>query len=165
MPDSPSCTKFHLSLLIVPKGDKQQISFGITKGCDDKNKPTWAITFLLEEKDGDKWKTRVDFKLDINLDAPTKTDKAEKIADTGHLSQPQANWITGPMYVAAVRESQQQPPSNQMLDAIALDAEETERSKEFTATSNKDLDALLADFAVRRRPGLKEVSLMFLDID
>ena len=165
MPDAPTCTKFHLSLLIVPKGDKQQISFGITKGCDDKNKATWAITFLLEEKDGDKWKTRVDFKLDINLDAPAKTDKAEKISDAGHLSQPQANWVAGPMYVAAVRQSEFQAASGQLAAALNADAEAAQRAGDFSL-QDKELDALLAShFAPSRRPSLKDVSIMFLDID
>lgn len=176
MPDTPSCTSFALSLLIAPKGDKHQISFGITKLCpdDEKDKPKWAITFLLEEKDGDKWKKRVDFKLDINVEAPAKTDKAEKIAEDKHLTKNQADFVLGPMYVTALDESRPKPVPAALLNLLKEEAEAFEQSDEEDVgrefhlneqNSNKLSELLSEHFARRRRPGLKEMSIMFLDVE
>lgn len=172
MPDTPSCTPFALSLLIVPKGDKQQITFGIVKGCPEGKNPSWTITFLLEEKDGDKWKKRVDFKLDVNVEAPAKTDKAEKLADEGKLSKPQADWVMGPMYVAAIRESTPSPAPAELINLITEDANAFEHGGGdesdlgLQSEAGERLSRLLADrAAARRRPSLKDLSIMFLDID
>lgn len=175
MPDTPSCTPFALSLLIAPKGDKHQISFGIIKGCPEGKKPSWTITFLLEEKDGDKWKKRVDFKLDINVEAPAKTDEAEKLADEGHLSRAKADWVTGPMYVAAIRESRTTPLPADLLTLIREDASAFEQRQNDNADEGdfglegeggEKLSELLAARAPsRRRPTLKDLSIMLLDIE
>lgn len=174
MPDAPSCTPFALSLLIVPKGDKHQISFGISKGCPEGKKPSWAITFMLEEKDGDKWKKRVDFKLDINVEAPAKTDKAEKLADDGRLSRQQGEWVTGPMYVAAVRESRSNPIPADLITLLSQDASAFEQGQNgvddadagLRGKDSERLSQLFADrVTTRRRPTLKDLSIMFLDID
>lgn len=173
MPETPACTQISLSLLIAPKGDKHQITFGITRGCPEGKPPSWSISFLLEEKDGETWKKRVDFKLDINVEAPAKTDKAEKLADERHLNRRQAEWVTGPMYVAAIRESRPSPLAPELIDLINKDASAFEEGRGakgedgvfgLEGKAAEKLTGLLSARAARR-PTLKELSIMFLDID
>jgi hypothetical protein len=175
MPETGSCTPFALSLLIAPKGDKHQITFGIIKGCPEGKKPSWTITFLLEEWVTDKWKKRVDFKLDVNVEASAKTDKAEKVADMERLTPAQADWVTSPMYVAAVREGSTSPTDVELIDLIRQDArafEEEQRAGGQDSdvglegeAGDKLSEILSARAAGRRRPTLKQLSIMFLDID
>lgn len=175
MPDTPSCTPFALSLLIAPKGDKHQITFGIIKGCPEGKKPSWTITFLLEEWVEDKWKKRVDFKLDVNVEAPAKTDKAEKVADKERLTPAQAEWVTGPMYVAAVRDSNTRPADAELFELIRQDSRAFEEGQAagtqdsdigLEGEADKRLSQILSEReGWRRRPTLKQLSIMFLDID
>ena len=168
MPDN-NCTPFAVSLMVADKGDKHKFTFGISKGCTDENESTWAILFKLEEKVEDEWKVRVDFRLDINQEAPAKTEKAEEIADKKQLSQPQREFVDGPMYVAALRE--QNARSNDRLVQHLLDEaisvqKGLEAGENISAESEQFSEEFSNEFfAARRRPGLKELSIMFLDID
>jgi hypothetical protein len=165
-----TCTPIAISLFVAPKGDKHHITLGVIKGCKDNGESTWSLTFLLEEKDGDEWKKRVDFKLDINVDAPAKTGEAEKLAAAGRLNDKQARFAAGPMYVAAIRESQTPFADAELLELLQQEANdfdalgESKGESRSTEASAKIDELYERSLSARPRPGLKQLSIMFLDI-
>jgi hypothetical protein len=177
MPDEEKkCTPFSLSLM-VQKDDEngRRFNFGIARGCNEDDESTWGITFKLEEKDGDEWKVRVDFRLDINQEAPAKTEKAREMADKKELSTAQRNFVRGPMYVAAIREGQARPKED-YLDSLNRLSEwgiglvdDANKLSTFVGGESEGEAQFLSEFQaayrVRKRPGLKELSIAFLDID
>lgn len=140
MTPTNGCTTIELTLLVMPKGDKRKLTFGITKSCPEE-RIEWVLTFLLEEKNGDTWVTRVDFKLKINTEAPTKTHRAELLYNNRNLSTNQLRYVSGPMYLKALSESKPRPVPAQLLDEIieiARVAEEANEDGDATALANID---------------------------
>src|SRR5262245_46844289 len=118
MPESnPGCTPFSLSLLVANKGNSQQVTFGLTKGCTNNHQVFWVLTFVLKEKSAQgEFFERVNFQLNVNQEAPGKVDKAANLQNG--LTVNQQNFVQGPMTEAARRESQASPvPTDLMMPA------------------------------------------------
>jgi hypothetical protein len=168
MTEMNGCTTIDLTLLVMPKGDKRKLTFGITKSCPD-NRIEWILTFVLEEKSGETWVKRVDFKLKINTEAPTKTHRAELLFNNNNLSTNQLRYVSGPMYLKALSESRPRPVPPELLQAIfeiARVAEEAslEGDEDGLANIDQQLRAFLAA-APTPTVTLKDMAITFLDID
>jgi hypothetical protein len=124
---------------------------------------------VLEEKSGETWVKRVDFKLKINTEAPTKTHRAELLFNNNNLSTNQLRYVSGPMYLKALSESRPRPVPPELLQAIfeiARVAEEAslEGDEDGLANIDQQLRAFLAA-APTPTVTLKDMAITFLDID
>jgi len=167
MPNT-TCTPFSLSLLVANKGNSQQISFGLTKGCTNDAHTFWIITFVLKERDAQgNFFDRVNFQLNVNQQAPGKVNKAANLQNG--LSVNQQNFVQGPMTEAALRESKPNPVPAALLASAALD--EFSAHIKASDTKGKKKAPALGEFimassaAHKSKPTLKQLTIALLDIE
>lgn len=72
------CKPFSVSVKIVTPDDKKEITFGITKGCNNDNTAFWIIDFGLKVKKGNEMKPRVEVHITVGKDKDKA--KAEALA-------------------------------------------------------------------------------------
>jgi hypothetical protein len=74
------CKKFAVSVLINTEDEKQQITFGLTHGCNSDNTDFWTIDFTLKVKKGNELKTRVVVHVEIGTNEAGEKAKADALA-------------------------------------------------------------------------------------
>ena len=80
-PKEKTCKAFSVSVLINTDDEKQQITFGLTHGCNDADKTDfWTIDFILKVKKGTELKTRVEVHVVIGKDEAKDKAKADALA-------------------------------------------------------------------------------------
>lgn len=74
------CKKFQVSVLINTSDEKQQITFGLTHGCNPDKTDFWTIDFILKVKKGNELKTRVEVHVVIGSNQEQDKAKADALA-------------------------------------------------------------------------------------
>jgi hypothetical protein len=75
-----TCKKFFVSVLINTEDEKQQITFGLTHGCNPDKTDFWMIDFILKVKKKDELKTRVEVHVVIGSNQEADKAKADALA-------------------------------------------------------------------------------------
>jgi len=76
-----TCKKFSVSVLINTSDEKQQITFGLTHGCNPDKTDYWMIDFILKVKKGSELKTRVEVHVVIGSNQEADKAKADALAE------------------------------------------------------------------------------------
>ena len=94
-----ACKSFTVMLAVLAPDNKRQISFGMSKICQDANTAVYIIEFVLRDRIGDEFQDRVHLHIDVGADNKDK-DAAQKLMDRG-MSLAQLQFLQGPVTVKA----------------------------------------------------------------
>ncbi|HEX8424148.1 MAG TPA: hypothetical protein VF634_12080 [Pyrinomonadaceae bacterium] len=90
-----ACKSLTVILAVLAPDNKRQISFGLSKICQDANTAVYVIEFVLRDLIGDEFQDRVRLHIDVGGDTKDK-DAAQKLMDRG-LSMTQLQLLKGPI--------------------------------------------------------------------
>jgi len=94
-----ACKSFTVMLAVLAPDNKRQISFGMSKICQDANTAVFIIEFVLRDRIGDDFQDRVHLHIDVGADNKDQ-DAAQKLMDRG-MSLAQLQFLQGPVTVKA----------------------------------------------------------------
>lgn len=94
---TPKCKPFSINLAVLAPDNKRQVSFGITKGCNDDDTPFYMINLVLRDRTEDGFQDRV--KLDVRV-GDTNSPKAQALLEQG-LTMSQIEFLQGPITARA----------------------------------------------------------------
>lgn len=90
-----ACKSLTVILAVLAPDNKRQISFGMSKICQDANTAVYIIEFVLRDLIDGEFQDRVRLHVDVGGDTKDK-DAAQKLIDRG-LSMTQLQLLKGPI--------------------------------------------------------------------
>jgi hypothetical protein len=90
-----ACKSLTVILAILAPDNKRQISFGMSKICQNADDAIYVIEFVLRDRIGDEFQDRVRLHVDVGGDLKDK-EKAQELMDRG-LSMTQLQFLKGPV--------------------------------------------------------------------
>ena len=90
-----ACKSLTIALALLAPDNKRQVSFGMSKICQDANTAVYVIEFVLRDKIGDEFQDRVRLHVDVGGDTKDK-DAAQALMDRG-MSMTQLQFLKGPL--------------------------------------------------------------------
>ena len=89
------CKSFTVALALLAPDNKRQISFGMSKICQNAEDAIFIMEFVLRDRIGDEFQDRVRLHVDVGGDLKDKA-KAQELMDRG-LSMTQLQFLKGPL--------------------------------------------------------------------
>lgn len=89
------CKSLTVILAVLAPDNKRQISFGMSKICQDANNAIYIIEFVLRDLIDGEFQDRVRLHIDVGADTKDQ-DSAQKLMDRG-LSMTQLQLLKGPI--------------------------------------------------------------------
>ena len=90
-----ACKSFTVVLAVLAPDNKRQISFGMSKICQDAKKAIYIIEFVLRDMADGGFQDRVRLHIDIGGDLKDQ-EAAQKLVDRG-LTMTQLQFLQGPV--------------------------------------------------------------------
>lgn len=93
-----ACKEISVEVAFLTPDNKRQINFGLTKKCNDDDTSFWMIDFLLKEKKGDDFITRIEVHVKVGTDKEAKAKALAKTIDkTDSVPEAKAELLLGPI--------------------------------------------------------------------
>jgi len=89
------CKSLTVALAVLAPDNKRQISFGMSKICQNANTAVYVIEFVLRDLVDDDFQDRVRLHIEVGAD-PKDQDAAQKLMDRG-LTMTQLQMLKGPI--------------------------------------------------------------------